>query len=68
MLEILTWLVAIGVAALGFISFQIGLTASKESQSNAQLVGVLVMLGCLIGAGFLAYLASEQASSISVNY
>lgn len=68
MLEILTWLVALGVAALGFISFQIGLTAPKESQSNAQLVGVLVMLGCLAGAGFLAYAASEQASSINVNY
>lgn len=68
MLEILTWLVALGVAALGLISFQIGLTAPKESQSNAQLVGVVVMLACLIGAGFLAYQASLQASSIGVGY
>ena len=64
MLEIISWLLALGVAGIGVISLQLGLSAPKESRDGAALWGYVAFICCGGGAALLAYLASQQASSI----
>lgn len=61
MLEILIWAVCACLVALGFIAYLLG----DKGGDGASLAGVLVLMACVGGAGFIAYQARQQAENFS---
>ncbi|HEY3694058.1 hypothetical protein [Phenylobacterium sp.] len=64
MLEILIWICAAGVVALGCISFQIALMAPEAEKSAVKLIGLLTFIGCLGMAIFIVHAADQQATAM----
>lgn len=65
MLQILTYLLAFYLIIKGIEVLQIGLASNREKRTAMIVLGIVVLVACILAAGFFVTMQDNQATSLS---